>query len=411
MLKKAKGTLDYYPEDVGIRNYLFNVFRMISGSFGYSEVESPAFEDLSLLTKKSGDEIKKQIFTLEKKGEESLGLRFDLTVPLARMFIEKQKSLQKPVKWSYLTRMWRYEKPQQGRLREFYQVGVELYGSKEAMSDSEVINLIIDFLLALGLKQSDFEVRINNRKLLEGLLLEIVDPDIIMDVVRIIDKRSKISEEDFASELKKLGVKDVKSISKLINIKFFEDLEKLDKNALATEGYNELKAIYPLLQKKYVTMSLSTARGLDYYSGTVFEVFDKKGKFRSICGGGRYDDMLSDFGGQDLGVTGFSIGTSTLTLLLQDRKLLPDVTEGVDYYIATIKGNEKTALTIATKLRKKYSVDIDLSGRNLGNQFKYANAINAKYAIVVGADEVKSGKVKVKELATGKEKTVDIRRL
>ena len=249
MLKKAKGTLDYYPEDVGIRNYLFNVFRMISGSFGYSEVESPAFEDLSLLTKKSGDEIKKQIFTLEKKGEESLGLRFDLTVPLARMFIEKQKSLQKPVKWSYLTRMWRYEKPQQGRLREFYQVGVELYGSKEAMSDSEVINLIIDFLLALGLKQSDFEVRINNRKLLEGLLLEIVDPDIIMDVVRIIDKRSKISEEDFASELKKLGVKDVKSISKLINIKFFEDLEKLDKNALATEGYNELKAIYPLLQK------------------------------------------------------------------------------------------------------------------------------------------------------------------
>lgn len=158
-------------------------------------------------------------------------------------------------------------------------------------------------------------------------------------------------------------------------------------------------------------MSLSTARGLDYYSGTVFEVFDKKGKFRSICGGGRYDDMLSDFGGQDLGVTGFSIGTSTLTLLLQDRKLLPDVTEGVDYYIATIKGNEKTALTIATKLRKKYSVDIDLSGRNLGNQFKYANAINAKYAIVVGADEVKSGKVKVKELATGKEKTVDIRRL
>ncbi|MDP7457818.1 MAG: histidine--tRNA ligase [Candidatus Woesearchaeota archaeon] len=411
VFKKPKGTVDYGPEECGIRDYLFNTFRGISRNYGYQEVETPAFEDMKLLTQKSGEEIKKQIFTLEKKGDEELGLRFDLTVPLVRMFIEKQKSMPKPVKWFYCSRMWRYEKPQQGRLREFYQMSIELYGSKEPMADAEVINLCIDFFQALGLTNKDFEVRINNRKLLQGLLQGLVNPNKITEVIRVIDKRAKISEDDYLAELKAIGVKDPKKLTKILDITLFEDLEKLDKDALATEGFNELKAIYPLLDKKFVKLSLSTARGLDYYSGTVFEFFDKKGTFRSLCGGGRYDDMIEQFGGEKGYVTGFSIGNATLTLLLQDRKKLPALDFSVDYYVAPIKGYEKQALKLVSQLRKNNSAEVDLSGRNLGNQFKYADAIKAKNVIVIGSDEVKSGKVKVKDMASGKEKVVDIRKL
>ena len=411
MYKKPKGTLDYYPEEMGIRNYLFNVFRMISSSYGYKEVEAPAIENLSLLTKKSGDEVKNQIFTLTKKGEEELGLRFDLTVSLARMFIEKQKALSKPVKWSYCTRMWRYEKPQQGRLREFFQMGIELYGTTKPMADAEVINLLLDYFQALGFTNKDIELRINNRKLLEGMLLELVKPNLLKDVMRIIDKKGKIAEKDLLAELKTAGIKNGKQILKILDIEMFDKLEELDKNALATEGFNELKAIWPLLQKKFVKLSLTTARGLDYYSGTVFEVFDKSGKFRSLCGGGRYDKMIESFDGEPTGATGFSIGLATLTLLLQEKKKLPEIDLGVEYYIAPLKGMEKEALKIAEQLRKKYSVDIDLSSRNLGNQFKYADSLGAKKVIVVGPDEVKSGKVKVKDMATKKDTLVEIKRL
>tara|TARA_Y100000310_G_scaffold206563_1_gene206974 strand:- start:5688 stop:6920 length:1233 start_codon:yes stop_codon:yes gene_type:complete len=410
MFKSPKGTVDYLPEEQATKNYIINIFKMLSSRYGFKEVESPAFEELKLLTNKSGDEIKKQIFTLEKKGEEDLGLRFDLTVPLTRMYVEQEKSLPKPVKWSYATRMWRYERPQAGRLREFYQVGVELFGSDDARADAEVINLILDFFQTLGFNENDIELRINNRKLLEGLLLEEVLPNKIAEVIRVIDKKEKIPKEAYLEELKKIGIRDPGKLDKLLEMDLFERLENLDKNALATEGYNELKAIWPLIQKKFVRLSLSTARGLDYYSGTVFEVFDKGGKFRSLCGGGRYDNMVEQFGSKSPG-TGFSIGLATLTLLLKDKKKLPEGNLGVEYFVAAVEGFEKEAFDLVGQLRSKYSVETDLSGRNLGNQVKFANTIGAKYLIVFGEDEKKGEKVKIKDLATGKEEIKPIKSL
>jgi histidyl-tRNA synthetase len=306
--------------------------------------------------------------------------------------------------------MWRYERPQAGRSREFYQVGVELFGADDPRADTEVINLILDIFQTLGFNENDIELRLNNRKLLEGLLLEEVLPNKITEVIRIIDKKSKLPKDVYLEELKKIGIRDPNKLDQLLEITLFERLENIDKNALATEGFNELKAIWPLLQKKFVTLSLSTARGLDYYSGTVFEVFDKSGKFRSLCGGGRYDDMVEAFGSKSC-ATGFSIGLSTLTLLLKDKKKLPELDLGVDYYVAPVKEFEKDAYDLVAQLRSKYSVETDLSGRNLGNQIKYANTIGAKNLIVFGEDEKKSGKVKVKNLATGKEEEKNIKEL
>jgi len=405
--KKPKGTVDFYPEDKSLQKFIFNIIRQKAINYNFNEIESPAFEELNLLSKKEGEEIQSQIFTLNKRGNESFGLRFDLTVPAARMFIEQQKALPKPQKWFMLSRMWRYEQPQAGRLREFYQASFEVFGSSKPESDAEVLSLAIDILTSLKLTSKDFKININNRKLLEGLLLDIVDKKQIPEVIRIIDKKSKITQEEFDKELNNINI-DPKAINSILNSNL-KDLKP--NNDLAKQGLEELNAILKLLKskKEYLNVDLSTARGLAYYTGTVFEIFDSKAKYRALAGGGRYDKLVEMFDGQPTPATGFAIGYATLSLLLKDKKLLPEIDLGPDYYIAILNQDVKEdALKIVEKLRENNIVELDLMQRNLGNQFKYANAIGAKKVIVIGPDELKSKKVKVKDMKSGKEEEIKI---
>lgn len=409
MYQKPKGTRDYYPEDRAIFNKIADSLRQTCIKYGFKEVESPAFETMDLLTAKQGEDIKQQIFVLEKKGEEEFGLRFDLSVPLVRMFVEKQKELPKPVKWFGMGRMWRYERPQAGRLREFYQVSPEIYGSSRPEADAEVISLAIDCLRDLGLTKKDFVVRINNRVLLQDFIKSL-ELDTYEEIFRIIDKRSKISEDAFDEELRKaaLNEEDITKLNKFLKIK------DLDKIKLESRGFDNLKRIFSLLKSKkdYIELDLSTARGLAYYTGTVFEVFDRKGKFRSILGGGRYDNMVELFGGDSCPVTGFAIGFATLGLLLEEKGLSPKPDMGVDYYVAPMDEKVmKAAMNIADLLRKKGSVEIDLMGRSLGKQMEYANKTGAKNVVVVGEEEVKKKIVKIKDMKTGKEKKISISEL
>lgn len=410
MYQKPKGTRDFFPEDRAVFNKIADLFRQASIKYGYKEVSSPAFETMELLTAKQGDEIKQQIFLLERKGEgkdkEEFGLRFDLTVPFARMFIEKQKEIPKPVKWFGISRMWRYERPQSGRLREFYQLSVELFGSDRPEADAEMISLAIDCLCSLGLTKKDFVVRINNRVLLQNFI-ESIGSKNIEDVFRAIDKKSKIPEGAFDEELGKAGLDEsqIKKIKAFLKIKDIKDINT------RSEGLENLKRIFDLLKSKkdFIEIDLSTARGLAYYTGTVFEIFDRAGNLRSIMGGGRYDNLVSLLGGDKCPATGFAIGFATLTLLLQEKNLLPKIDLGVDYYVAPM--NEKVmkkAMEIAEKLRQKFSVEIDLMGRNIGKQFDYANKIKAKKVIVIGEDEIKSKKLTVKDMSTGKESRISM---
>lgn len=407
MFQKPKGTEDYYPEEQAVKNKAFEVFSKLCWKYGFSEVETPAFENIDLLTKKSGDEIKDQIFLFKRRNDkEDMGLRFDLTVPVTRMFLQKQKELPKPVKWFYTTRMWRYERPQAGRLREFYQMGVEMFGSGYPEADSEIINLAIDMLKSLGLTKLDFFVKLNNRKLLEGLLIKFVDEKKIDSIIRIIDKRAKVKEDEFNGLLVETGMplKDISKVKKILAADSIEKLEKLEKNAIAKEGLDELKQVYSLLDPNFVKIDLSTARGLAYYTGTVFEIFDSKEEFRSLCGGGRYDTLVELFGGQPTPATGFAMGFSTLLLLLKEKKLVPKVSLAPDYYIAIVSENIiPQVMKIVADLRKKYSVETDFLRRNLSKQISYASTIKAKKLVVIGENEIKSGKVKVKDLATGTE--------
>lgn len=415
-LKKPTGTVDFFPEDMAIRKSIFRKFMAVAERYNYKQIETPAFESLALLTKKEGEEIKKQIFTLERKGDEKFGLRFDITVPAARMFIEKQKELARPVKWYYLTRMWRYERPQKGRLREFYQYGTELFGSNKPEADAEIISLLIDSFLALGLTSKDFFIKLNNRKLLEGLLKDFIEEKEVFEIIAIIDKKNKISEEEFNNELKKIKVNEenINKIKIIIEIKDLNKVRKYCKNDLAKQGLGELQGILKLLRnkKEFLRIDLSTARGLAYYTGIVFEAYDINERYRALAGGGRYDKMIEMFNGEKTPATGFGIGYATLSLLLKQKNLLPKIDLAPDYFIAIVNDEVKEkAIEIADKLREKYRVEIDLMSRNLGNQFKYANKINAKKVIIIGPDELKQNKVKIKDMETGKEELVDISEL
>ncbi len=419
MYQRIKGADDFYPTEQAIREAIYAKLDDQARKFGFQRVDMPAIETVKLLTAKSGEEVKQQIFVLEQKGSEELGLRFDLTVPMTRMFVAKQKELQKPVKWFSINKMWRYEAPQAGRQREFSQLSAELFGSDKPEADAQCINLIIACLESLGLTEKDFTIRINNRKLLEGLLLEVASQEKLPEIVRLVDKSNKIGEIEFTQELKKLGLdlQKIEVVKKIVKLQGPPSIlstvrKELAPNALATEGLNELENVLRFVDKKYITINLSIARGLAYYTGNVYEAFDKQGKYRALAGGGRYDQLVQLLGGEPTPATGFAIGMETLRLLLEEKGKLPKIEIGPEYYVAPV--NEEMipkALEIANKLRKKYSVDIDLMRRKLAKQFEYANTLGAKKIIIVGEKDIAEDKVTIRELATGKEEKIPLNNL
>jgi len=415
--QKPKGTRDFYPEEMQARKKVFETIKEITSKYGFSEVEAPAIEDFELIKAKSGEEIRQQMFMLEKKGNEQLALRAELTPSLARMFIEKQKELQKPVKWFALSRMWRYEAPQKGRLREFYQTSVELFGSDKANADAECISMAVDFLISLGLTDKDFFVKINNRKLLQGILDGAGIKD-VEETLRIIDKAEKLTKEEFEQELKKikLNEKQAKTIKKIITTNELKTIDEEELNEEAKQGLSELKEVMKLLKHygkdKYVRFNLSVARGLSYYTGTVYECFNHDESLRAIFGGGRYDNMVEQFGGDKCAATGFAMGDVTLQLLLEQKGKWPIQEKTVDYYIAPVNENvRKEAIEIACKLRKNNIVEIDLMQRKLGKQLEYAASIGAKHIIIVGDEELKNDEAIMRDMQTGKEKRIKISEL
>ena len=434
-----KGTEDFFPADFSVRKQVLDSLRATAIKYGFLEVETPAFETTEWLTKKSGDELLGQIFTLEQRGSEKFGLRFDLTVPITRLFLQKQRELQKPVRWFGLSRMWRYEAPQKGRLREFSQLSVECFGSDKVQADAELLNLFVDCYKNLGLTSKDFKVRVNSRMLLQGLLwgLNCVSSEKQCDdVFRLVDKSSKISEDDFKKELKGVGLDDaqIKNVLEIVSLKGSPSdvLSRIDALNIGDLGLSDslatLKNLFLFLPEEYFVMDLSIARGIAYYTGIVFEAFDVSGEFRALGGGGRYDNLIDLYGGERTPATGFGIGLSTLSLLLEKKNLIPKSKTGVDYFVALVPKEQskeyqqyktlgtmgvselvlRKAFDVARELRKNSSVVIDINERKLAKQFEYAQSIGAQKVVIVGEKDLAEGKVTIRDMKTGKEEKVDI---
>jgi len=402
------GTRDFYPKDMRLQNYIFSAWRKAAEKFGYEEVDAPMLESADLW--KSKGELSEQMYSFMDKGDREVAIRPEFTPSLARMVAQKQKELQKPLRWYGIIRCWRYERPQTGRLREFFQFNIDCLGAESMKADAEVIATTVEILKQLKITPKEAYVRISNKKVLMELLKDIGVED-IESVLKIIDKKDKLSDNDFENLLKaayKMNDEMVFGIKDILNITSIADLEKLKLNDETRKAVQELKDLFLYLDtyeaKDYCELDLSIIRGLDYYTGTVFEVFDRSRKFRAIAGGGRYENLVADFGGEKCPGVGLGMGDVVLQKFLEEKGKLPDLKKDVDYYVAPISDKVYAqALEISQKLRAKGNVEIDLVGRSLKKQMDYANSIGAKKVVIVGEKDLESNQVTVKNMETGKE--------
>ena len=415
-IKKPRGTRDFLFNEMEERKYVENTLRRIFETYGYSEIKTPIFEELSLFTKKSGEGIKEQIYHFQDKGGRDLALRPELTAPVARLYLNELQKTPKPIKMYYFGSCFRYERPQAGRFRQFWQFGCELIGGKVPGSEAEIIAMSGHCLEELGLE--GYEINIGNlgilRNIINGAGIFGEEHDQIMglidkgDVKALQDLLNKLEVDDRSREtlLKLIGMKGDGSILDEV-----EEIISYNKKSL--EALKEVRELLEALEAfdfhDYV-VNLGIARGLDYYSGTVFEIYvHGLGAQKQISGGGTYN-LIEIFGGEEVESTGFAFGFDRVMEALRKQKAEIPVTGHVDVFVAPINKDVKLkAFEIAQKLRKSgVSTDVDLAGKKLKKVLSHANTAGIKYVVLVGARELEEGKVTVKNMASGEQELVDL---
>ena len=405
-----KGVRDFYPEDMYIQKYIFQKMRETVESFGYIEYGASILEPSELYQAKSGEEIvNDQTYSFKDRGDRDVTLRPEMTPTVARMVTARRRDLAFPLRWYSIPNLFRYEQPQRGRVREHFQLNVDLFGSESINADLEVIKIAYQIMKNFGAKDSDFQIRINDRKIASELykLYNLNETD-SYKLSKVIDKKNKISKESF-EEAVEIILKDKASefIALLTSNEKF--LTKIGEN---NPNVKNLISIIENLTSSGITnvvFDQTLMRGFDYYTGTVFEIFDTNPKNkRSLFGGGRYDELLDIFGAPKMPAVGFGMGDVTTENFLETHNLLPKYKSNVKLYICKL--DEKyspEAEALADKLRKKgLCVAIDLSNKKVGDQIKTADKQKIPLVVCIGEDEVKKKEYKIKNLATSEEKIV-----
>ncbi len=416
-----KGVRDFYPEDMSTQNYLFGKMRKVAESFGYNEYGASVLEPAELYRAKSGEEIvNEQTYTFTDRGERQVTLRPEMTPTVARMVAAKKQELAFPLRWYSIPNLFRYEKPQRGRVREHWQLNVDIFGCVGAEAEIEIISMASQIMREFGLKDADFEIRLNSRKIMNYILNDLMslDEETAHKISKLIDKKQKISKQDFDLSIEEVIPGKATEFLTLINSKNFEEfVAKLPKSQEVVEKIDELKEVMARLEKLGITNTVfdqTLMRGLDYYDGIVFEVFDKNPEnSRAVFGGGRYDNLLSIFGGEKVPAVGFGMGDVVIKNILETYKILPAYKPEAELYICVMKKDYyEYAQEIAQKLREDgVKVAIDFSGRKIGDQIKTADKQKIPNIICIGEDEMKSGQFKVKNLKSGEEKAATLETL
>ena len=394
-----------------------SVWRDAARRYGFVEYDGPPLESLELYTKKSGDEIVGQLYNFTDKGDREIALRPEMTPTLARMVAAKANAMRKPIRWFSIPQLFRYERQQKGRLREHFQLNADIIGEASVVADAELLALAIDIMRALRLTSSDVRARVSDRQLLTAVLAEAGVKSAEMPVVfAAIDKLGREPRDVTLGKVEKAvsSAEARKGVARILD-------NTTDLNALAADFRNSAAVMEAVTHMReylnfldalgvgdWVDFDLSIVRGLAYYTGKVFELFDAKGEFRAICGGGRYDDLLSTIGGVDLPALGFGMGDVVLTEILRSRNLLPTPEFGTDYWVAA---DDETMLpdvmSVAGRLRaKSKSVEYALKSQSLARQLKTASTVGAKQVVLLNRDDFANGKVTIKTLADGSERSV-----
>jgi histidyl-tRNA synthetase len=438
----AKGTRDFLPVEMNRRNYIFDTIKEVYQLHGFRQIVTPAMENLSTLLGKYGEEGDKLLFRILNSGDflskakkQSIpnedtsqllpfvaekGLRYDLTVPFARYVVQHRNELTFPFKRFQIQPVWRADRPQKGRYREFYQCDADIIGSNSLLNEIELVQVIDEVFTKLDISVS---IKLNNRKILSGIAEIINRPEKIIDITVAIDKLEKIGFEKVKAELLEKGLteNEISTIEPIILLEGSnaEKLQKLEdilkKSETGQQGINELKEVFNLSDslelKSDLELDLTLARGLDYYTGAIIEVVANDVKMGSICGGGRYDDLTGIFGLPDVSGVGISFGADRIYDVLNDLGKFDDKQpNNTKVLLVNFDSNlSKDLLRIASKLWKaNIKSEIYPDPAKMKKQFAYADKINIPYVLVVGEDEIKSGKLQLKNMATGEQESLSI---
>ncbi len=407
-LESYKGVRDFYPEDQAVQNYIFNTWRKVMESFGYLEYNASILEPLELYKAQTSEEIiNEQLYLFKDKGDRDVVLRPEMTPTVSRMIAAKWRDLPSPTRWYSIQNFFRYEKPQKGRLREFWQLNADIFGTKNKEVDTEIIFLAYQTMKAFGAEESQFEIRINNREMMNDLYKKIgIAENERQKISRIIDKKDKISKDAFDGALKEvIGEEKLNKLSYILDSgdQFFEEFKGEQAVKETKEVIEDLKA----RGIKNVRFSPTLTRGFDYYTGIIFEFFDTNPENpRSIVGGGRYDELVGEIAGENVPAIGFGWGDVLMKDFLEVHNLLPKLKSSTNLWICIAPETDVQKVEeIAGKLREKgVNVGVDISGRKLPDQLKSLEKRNTPFVLVVGKDEIESGKFKVRNVETREEK-------
>jgi histidyl-tRNA synthetase len=405
-IQTVKGTREFYPEEMALRNYLYSKVRAASQAFGYQEWDGPFIEPIELYAAKSGEElVKKQSFTFADRGGDLVTLRPELTPSLARMIAAKQNELTYPVRWWSFGPFWRYEQPQKGRSREFFQWNIDMLGVDSAEADAELIAVAATFLRSVKLDSRRASIYVNNRRLMDSQFDAIgIAPEKRMDVSNVVDRRSKMDTVKWDAYVLESGLTQ----SQLDGLKYI--LGNFDLWKQSDELVRLFAALEALGVKEYVKFDPNIVRGLLYYTSTVFEAFDTSGSVkRSILGGGRYDNLLADVGGAPLPATGFAMGDVVIGIVLQEAGLLPEFAPTPASVLVTVFDESMwlKSYGLAAQLREAgLNVMVYPEPAKLQKQFKFADKMKVRVVVTVGPDEAANGLAAVKNLLSGEQVTV-----
>lgn len=415
-----RGTRDFYPEDKRIQNYIFSIWKSVSESFGYEEYGAPVLEPLELYAAKSGNElVNEQTYSFTDRGDRTVAIRPEMTPSVCRMVAAKRQELAYPARLYSIANFMRYERPQRGREREFWQLNVDIFGDDSVAAEAEIIMLSDKIMKKFGAKSQDYTIKINNRKLVNFMMAQYLELDALSAqlMAKLFDRRNKISDDDFIDQAKEIfGDNAENGVSKIKTLLAAKTMADLPSEILASSAVHEIQQLFTILEKAGITsltFDITLMRGLDYYTGMVFEVFDNHpDNNRALFGGGRYDGLVGLFGVEPVSAVGVAPGGTTMENFLQTHNLLPELKSSTDVYIVTLGDVSREALKLASDMRDaNINVELNLSEKKFDKQLKTALKKGIPFILFIGEDEVKSGIYTIKNIVKSEEYKVNFTEL
>lgn len=420
-IQSYKGARDLYPAEKRVQNYIFDVWRRVSERFGYEEYGAPLLEPLDVYAAKSGQEIvNEQTYQFVDRGGRNVAIRPEMTPTIARMVAARQQELGYPARLYSIANFMRYERPQKGREREFWQLNTDIFGVSGSQADAEIIRLADRVMQEFGAQRGMYTIRINNRDLINFMMAQYLRLDAVQSqlMIKLFDRKGKISHEQFRDQAAEIfdpayAHEGVRKIAKLVGA---TTMAELPQELLESEAVREVQQLFTVLSDAKITnakFDITLMRGLDYYTGMVFEVFDNHPENnRSLFGGGRYDGLVTLFGGAPSPVVGFGMGGTTIEEFLSGHKLLPDMTSTTDVFMIVVGDVQKQAEKVADELRAEgVNVAVDITNRKVDKQIKSAIKLRVPYLLFVGEKEVEHEAYRLKDVKEEKETQASVERI